>query len=104
LAPIEPFADEDHLHQMIVKYMRRAKLPISSNKKVGMHSLRHTLATSLMENETSVEDIASILGQQSTESTPTYLKSSLNLLRECALNPDAWASSEQSERPALEVE
>jgi len=88
LAPIEPFADEDHLHQMIVKYMRIAKLPISGKKKVGMHSLRHTLATSLMENQTSIEDIASILGHQSTESTPTYLKSSINLLRECALSSE----------------
>ena len=88
LAPIEPFSDADHLHQMIVKYMRLAKLPLSGKKKVGMHSLRHTLATTLMENHTSIDDIAGILGQQSTESTPTYLKSSLKLLSECALNPD----------------
>ena len=88
LAPIEPFSDEDHLHQIVVKYMRLAKLPVSGKKKVGMHSLRHTLATSLMENHTPIEDIAGILGQQSTESTPTYLKSSLSLLRECALNPE----------------
>ena len=88
LAPIEPFSDADHLHQMIRKYMRLAKLPISGKKKVGMHSLRHTLATSLMENHTSIDDIAGILGQQSTESTPTYLKSSLKLLSECALSPE----------------
>lgn len=89
LAPIEPFSDEDHLHQIIVKYMRLAKLPISSRKKAGMHSLRHTLAAALMENHTSIEDIAGIPGQQSTESAPVYLKSSLGLLRECALNPEA---------------
>jgi len=53
-----------------------------------MHSFRHTLATTLMEKHTPIEDIAGILGQQSTESTPTYLKSSLNLLRECALSPE----------------
>jgi site-specific recombinase XerD len=88
LAPIEPFSDEDHLHQMIVKYMRIAKIPVSGKKKVGMHSLRHTLATALMENHTSINDIAGILGQQSTESTPTYLKGSLNLLRECTLSPE----------------
>jgi integrase len=88
LAPIAPFSDEDHLHQIIVKHMRAAKLPISNKKKIGMHSLRHTLATMLMENHTPVTDIAGILGQQNTESTPTYLKSSLNLLRECALSPE----------------
>jgi len=88
LAPIEPFSDEDHLHQIIRKYMRLAKLPISGKKKVGMHSLRHTLATSLMENHVSIDDIAGILGQQRVETTPDYLKSSLKLLSECALNPD----------------
>ena len=88
LAPIEPFSDEDHLHQMIVKYMKLAKLPISDKKKIGMHSLRHTLASTLMENHTPITEIAGILGHQSTESTPTYLKSSLGLLRECALSPE----------------
>ena len=88
LAPIEPFADEDHLHQMIVKHMRVAKLPVSERKKVGMHSLRHTLATTLMEQHTPIQEIADILGHQSTQSTPVYLKSSLKLLSECALSPE----------------
>ena len=48
----------------------------------------HTLATTLMENNVSVDDIAGILGQQSTESTPIYLKSSLDLLRACSLDPE----------------
>lgn len=88
LAPIAPFSDADHLHQMIVKHMRVARIPISEKKKVGMHSLRHTLATTLMEQHTPVAEIAEILGHQTTESTPVYLKSSLSLLRECALNPE----------------
>jgi site-specific recombinase XerD len=88
LAPIEPFADEDRLHQMIVKYMKIAKLPTGDKKKIGMHSLRHTLATALMEHHTPIEKIADILGHQNTETTPVYLKSSIDLLRECALNPE----------------
>jgi integrase len=88
IAPIGPFSDEDHLHQMIVKYMRLAKIPVSGKKKTGMHSLRHTLATALMEQHTPIQDIADILGHQNVESTPTYLKSSINLLRECALETE----------------
>ena len=87
LAPVEPFSDEDHLYQIIAKYMRMAKLPLSGKKKVGMHSLRHTLATSLLEQHTPLQEIADILGHQNTDSTPVYLKSSLKLLRECSLNP-----------------
>ena len=87
VAPLEPFSDDDHLHHMIMKYIRLAKIRIS-NKKVGMHSLRHTLATTLLEQHQPIEIIADILGHQSVESTPTYLKSSLSLLRECTLNPE----------------
>ena len=88
LAPIEPFSDDDHLYQLIVKHMRVAKLPTPEKKKIGMHSLRHTLATTLMEQQTPLQEIADILGHQSTSSTPTYLKSSLKLLSECALSPE----------------
>jgi site-specific recombinase XerD len=88
LAPIEPFSDQEHLHQMIVKYARRAKISVADKKKIGMHSLRHTLATTLMEQHTPLQEIADILGHQSTSSTPVYLKSSLSLLRECALSPE----------------
>jgi site-specific recombinase XerD len=88
LAPVAPFSDEDHLHQIIVKYMRLAKLPISGKKKVGMHSLRHTLATTLLEQHTPLQEIADILGHQDMDSTAVYLKSSLALLRECSLNPE----------------
>jgi site-specific recombinase XerD len=57
-----------------------------------MHSLRHSLATRLMESGTPVEQIADILGHQSVESTGVYLKSSLGLLAKCAQDPDAPAN------------
>ena len=88
LAPIEPFSEQECLYDIIIKYMKRAKLPIEPQKKVGMHSLRHTLATTLMEHHTPIEEIANILGHQNTETTPIYLKSTVELLRECALSPE----------------
>jgi integrase len=89
LAPIGPFSDQDHLHQILVKHARVAHSPISEQRRHGMHSLRHTLATRLMEDGTPVEQIADILGHQSVQSTGVYLKSSLGLLARCALDPDA---------------
>jgi integrase len=87
-APIGPFSDQEHLHQMVVKYARAAHVPMSEKRRRGMHSLRHTLATRLMEDGTPVEQIADILGHQSVASTGVYLKSSLGLLSRCALDPD----------------
>jgi len=87
-APIGPFSDQDHLHQILVKHARAARVPISEKRRHGMHSLRHTLATRLMEDGTPIEQIADILGHQSVASTGVYLKSSLGLLAKCALDPD----------------
>ena len=91
-APIGPFADQDHLHQILVKHARVAHVPLGENRRHGMHSLRHTLATRLMEDGAPVEQIADILGHQSVTATGSYLKSSLGLLAQCALDPDGPAS------------
>ena len=88
-APIGAFSDQDHLHQILVKHARVAHVPLGEQRRHGMHSLRHSLATRLMEGGTPVEQIADILGHQSVSSTGVYLKSSLGLLAKCALDPDA---------------
>ena len=91
-APIGPFSDQDHLHQILVKYARAAHVPLGEGRRHGMHSLRHTLATRLLEEGTPIEQIADILGHQSVTATGVYLKSSLSLLAKCALDPDASLS------------
>ncbi|EOC8586681.1 site-specific integrase [Salmonella enterica subsp. enterica serovar Minnesota] len=88
-APIGPFSDQDHLHQILCKHARTAHVALSDQRRHGMHSLRHTLATRLMESGTPIEEIADILGHQSVGTTGVYLKTSLGLLRQCALDPDA---------------
>jgi integrase len=87
-APIGPFSDQDHLYQILVKHARLAHVHLGEERRHGMHSLRHTLATRLMEEGTPIEQIADILGHQSVQSTGVYLKSSLGLLSQCALDPD----------------
>lgn len=91
-APIGPFSDQDHLHQILAKHARAAHVPLGEQRRHGMHSLRHTLATRLLEEGTPLEQIADILGHRSVASTSVYLKSSLGLLAACALDPDAAAS------------
>ncbi len=88
LAPLVPFSDEDHLHQIVIKYMRLAKIPVSPQKKKGMHSLRHTLASRLLQEKTPLSVISDILGHVSSDSTAVYLKVDVDMLRECALNPE----------------
>lgn len=87
LAPFLPFSKSDHLNQIISKYMRIAHIP-KTKKKRGMHSLRHTLASVLLENNTPLPIISDILGHLDTDSTSVYLKVDINKLNECPLELD----------------
>lgn len=87
VAPFLPFSEGDHLNQMIAKYIRLAHLP-TLKKRTGMHSLRHTLASMLLENDTPLPAISDILGHIDTESTAVYLKVDIGRLKECPL--DLW--------------
>jgi site-specific recombinase XerD len=93
IAPLEPFSDEDRLHQIVVKYMQLAKITMSPQKKKGMHSLRHTLASRLLAENTPLPVISDILGHISSDSTAVYLKVDVSKLRECALNPEGVLES-----------
>lgn len=85
-APYRELSEKNHLYRTLEKYMSRAHLPVAAKRKTGMHSLRHTLATTLLEQETALSDISNILGHVSVDSTDVYLKSDIERLRDCAIN------------------
>lgn len=84
--PFLPFSEEYGLDLMIKKYMKKAHIPIFPKKRVGMHSLRHTLASLLLENDTPLPTISNILGHVDINSTAIYLKVDIKKLKECPLN------------------
>ena len=51
-----------------------------------MHSLRHSLASLLLENDTPLSTISDILGHVDTNSTAVYLKVDIKKLKECPLD------------------
>jgi integrase/recombinase XerD len=85
MAPFLPFSESDHLHQLIRDYMRIAHLP-TLKKHRGMHSLRHTAASRMLEHDTPLAVISDILGHTNTDSTAVYLKVDINKLKECCMN------------------
>jgi site-specific recombinase XerD len=85
LAPFLPFSESNHLHQIIRDYMRIAHLP-TLKKRRGMHSLRHTAASRMLEHGTPLAVISDILGHTDTDSTAVYLKVDVNKLKECCLD------------------
>lgn len=85
MAPFGPFAEGDHLCQLITRYMVLAHIP-TLKKRRGMHSLRHTMASVLLEKNTPLAVISDILGHIDTDSTAVYLKVDIQKLKECALS------------------
>ncbi|MDA3952160.1 MAG: site-specific integrase [Bacteroidales bacterium] len=83
--PYLPFSDGYHLDVMIKKYMKWAKIKISAQEKIGLHSLRHTLASLLLEKDTPLTTISNILGHVDSNSTSIYLKVDMKKLKECPI-------------------
>lgn len=73
--------------------MELAHLP-TLKKKRGMHSLRHTLASMLLEKDTPLPVISDVLGHMDPDSTAVYLKVDMKKLKECALTLKEEANHE----------
>jgi site-specific recombinase XerD len=85
MAPFLPFSEGDHLNQLIRTYMEKAHIPMLKKRR-GMHSLRHTMASILLEKDTPLPVISDIMGHLNTNSTAVYLKVDMNRLAECPLD------------------
>lgn len=68
---------------IVGKIIRESSVVIG-NRRHSAHSMRHSLATRLMENNTEISIISGVLGHESEESTMCYLGVSIKLLRECS--------------------
>ncbi len=86
VAPFTAFSSNSNLHYHINKYLVAAKIEIPAGKCHGMHSLRHTLASELLQQHVSLSTIAEILGHRDVNTTANYLRVDISMLRRCALN------------------
>ncbi|NMA48196.1 MAG: tyrosine-type recombinase/integrase, partial [Tissierellia bacterium] len=87
-APYEEFGKDANLHNIISKYTRRAGITIPKENRHGLHSLRHSLASTLLAQGTPLPIITEILGHMDPKSTSIYLRTDMNGLKECALDPE----------------
>jgi integrase len=82
--PYVPYSMNDHFGDKIAPFFEIAGVSIKG-KHHGLHSLRHSLATNLLNTGTPVNEIAVILGHTSASSTKTYIWSDLEHLRIAAM-------------------
>lgn len=83
-APFGPLTGT--LWHVIEKPRKRALVKVTHRR--GLHSLRHTLASRMLEVGTAMETIAGVLGHRSVESTRIYTRIDIGALRTVALDPE----------------
>ena len=90
MPPFDPIGDDNHMHQQLIKYMRKAGISHYRNRRCGFHSLRHSAGSILLEMEVSLPIITNILGHSDSNVTAIYLKTDLKKLAECILSPEGF--------------
>lgn len=84
LAPFESMGSSA-LYGRITNYIYKAGLPVENREKIGIHSLRHSLASELLQNDVEINTIADILGHEDPQTTRHYLTVNLRALRQCVI-------------------
>ena len=82
LAPFQAFADHAAISIIVKKAMRRAGVTCSS--RGAAHALRHSVATSMLGQGASLQDIAAVLRHQSIATTQIYAKVDAAALQQIA--------------------
>jgi site-specific recombinase XerD len=87
-APFGPF-ESTSLSNIMRFWRRKAGLHVTQQRgRQGLHSLRHTLATRLLQVGTPLGTIANIIGHLSWESTRIYAKADVATLQSLAIDPE----------------
>jgi len=71
--------------KLISDTIQKAGVKPSPNNYIGMHNLRHSIATSMFSKGTKLTDLSQILGHTHRRSTERYIGLNVEALRECAL-------------------
>lgn len=73
------------MQRLVSHLVVQAGIHVSADKPIGMHSFRHSIATSMLKNGAELTDIAQTLGHTTPESTQVYVSLDTEMLRKCAL-------------------
>lgn len=84
-APYEPLKSPDNV---LIRYMREAKIPYKRLTHHGLHILRHSLATHMLDEGIDISTIQGVLGHLSIDTTRKYTSISVRQLKECAQEVD----------------
>ena len=90
---VAPYDELGSLGYIFTKYQKLAGIVCNEDWMHGIHTLRHTLASDLLEKSVSIEVIAGILGHTTAASSQRYLHLDFENLRKCSLEVDYVTSN-----------
>ncbi len=82
---IPPYGKMKSFNSTFDKYVKRSGVSVPADAHHNLHSLRATVATKLLEEGVSTDDIVSFLGHSDRESLHNYIRMDIEHLRNCAL-------------------
>jgi integrase len=83
--PFLPFSTNARFYEIVTYWKDLAGIHFRTPQRQGLHSLRHSLATQLLQQGTPINVISDVLGHRSVNSTLIYAKTAVEALREAAL-------------------
>lgn len=81
----EQLSNSHHFHRQMQLIFKKSNIDFK-NKKIGIHSMRHSLASELLKENIPLSIISLILGHSSTSVTTMYLKIDKAKLIKCCLS------------------
>lgn len=88
---IPPYGQMIKFNTSFMKYVDRSGVKVECNAHHGLHSLRATVATRLLNADVSPDVIVPFLGHSGPESLHSYIRFDIEHLRECALSFEGGA-------------
>ena len=88
--PHIPYSEKVNFASKVTEYFQKAGIN-TEGKHHGLHSMRFSLATNLLSDDVQINDIASILGHKTIESTKDYAWADLKHLKMAALEVPEYA-------------
>lgn len=81
-----PYDQMRRFNGMFQRYVQRAGIHVEPQAHHGLHSLRATVATRLLEKDVAADVIAPFLGHSDQASLKNYIRMDIENLRKCALS------------------
>ena len=85
LRAVAPYISLQNFDNILIKAMRCAGIPLTRTTHHGLHTLRHSLATTMLQQETPIHVIQEVLGHVNSHTTKRYTSVDIRQLKTCTL-------------------